>query len=158
MEHHRELLVEEIMQAQKTVVHTMQATAMSPWLNLDLTMSQLKGLVLLANNGPMMVSHLAEALAIGKPAASILVDRLVQLELVERAEDPLDRRRALVRLSSRGEDLVVRLRQGGRERMRAWISRLDDGDLAALWRGLRALAAIAEADQPASVASLSHVQ
>src|SRR5439155_21058303 len=89
------------------------------------------------------VGHLAQALGIGKPAASILVDRLVHLALVQRDEDRADRRRTLVRLSGRGEELVLGLRQGRRERVRQWASQLTDADLAALRRGLRALAAVA---------------
>jgi len=147
MQPDRELLIDEIVQAQRVVFQAIQAMAPSPWLQLDLTMAQLKGLFLLANHGPMTVGHLAQALAVGKPAASILADRLVQLGLVERAEDPHDRRRTFVRLSASGEDLVIRLRQGSCERLRAWLGQLSAGDLAALRQGLYALAAVVTADR-----------
>src|SRR5437588_6971759 len=92
-------------------------------------MAQLKGRFALADS-PMTIGQLADALGSGKPAASILVERLVQLALVERAEDPLDRRRTIARVTPQGEELVARLRQGGRDRLRAWLSRLGDDDLA----------------------------
>ena len=139
----REAQIDDVLHAQREIWRAMRESAEPAWLELDLTMGQVKGLFALAQSGAMTVGHLAEALGIGKPAASILVDRLVHLALVERDEDRADRRRTLVRLSARGEELVLGLRQGRRERVRQWASRLADADLAALRRGLRALAAVA---------------
>jgi DNA-binding MarR family transcriptional regulator len=144
----RQLLVDEIMHSQKCIASAMHASAEPLWLHLDLTMAQLKGLFVLADN-PTTIGQVAAALAIGKPAASILVDRLVQLELAERIEDPLDRRRTIARLTASGQELAARLREGGRDRIRAWLERLSDEDLAALVQGLRALAAAATAGQDA---------
>jgi DNA-binding MarR family transcriptional regulator len=134
-------LIEAVIKAQREIAQSMHATADPAWLQLDLTMCQLKALFAMADDA-LTVGGLASALGIGKPAASILVDRLFQLRLITRAEDPLDRRRTLVRLTPEGEDLVAKLRQGGQERMRALLSQLDEGDLAALVRGLQALARI----------------
>ena len=144
----RDQLIDNALQAQKQIVQAMHAAAEPTWLQLDLTMAQLKGLFALAD-GPMSIGQLAEALGSGKPAASILVERLVQLGLVERAEDLLDRRRTIARVTSQGEELVARLRQGGRDRLRAWLSRLGDDDLAALVQGLQALATVASGEQAA---------
>jgi len=144
----RDQLIDNALQAQKQIMQAMHAAAEPAWLQLDLTMAQLKGLFALAD-GPMTIGQLADALGSGKPAASILVERLVQLGLVERAEDALDRRRTIARVTARGEELVARLRQGGRERLRTWLSRLGDDDLAALVQGLRALAAAAAGEQVA---------
>src|SRR5438067_13204161 len=144
----RDQLIDDAMQAQKQIVQAMHAAAEPTWLQLDLTMAQLKGLFALADS-PMTIGQLAEVLRSGKPAASILVERLVQLGLVERAEDPLDRRRTIARVTARGEERAARLRQGGRERLRTWLSRLGDDDLAALVQGLQALATAAAGEQVA---------
>ena len=144
----RDQMIDNALQAQKQIVQAMHAAAEPTWLQLDLTMAQLKGLFALADS-PMTIGQLADVLGSGKPAASILVERLVQLGLVERAEDALDRRRTIARVTARGEELVARLRQGGRERLRTWLSRLGDDDLAALVQGLRALAAAAAGEQVA---------
>jgi DNA-binding MarR family transcriptional regulator len=143
MESQRELLVEQAMQAQKRVYLLMHAAAGPAWLETDLTLAQIKGLFLLAREEASTISRIALALGVGRPASSILVERLVELGLVERAEDPVDRRRTLVRLSPRGEELIAQLRQDGRERLREWLGRLSEDDLAALVRGLSALAAAA---------------
>jgi DNA-binding MarR family transcriptional regulator len=130
--------------AQKQISHCLFSGNIPEWVHLELSMGQLKTLMTLASKEALTVSGLAETLNVGKPAASILVDRLVQLGLVERTEDPEDRRRTLVTLTEAGIDLVARLRQGGPGRMLRWLEQLDDEDLAALVRGMRALAAFAE--------------
>ncbi len=144
MRNHHEEMIAAAMAAQRQIVHALHAATEPTWLQLDLTMGQLKALFALADEA-LTVGGLAEALRIGKPAASILVERLVQLGLVTRAEDVSDRRRTLVRLTPEGEALATRLRQGGQDSWRALLSRLDEADLAALLQGLQALARIVEA-------------
>jgi DNA-binding MarR family transcriptional regulator len=144
----REALIKEAQQAQRTIVASvMQQVALPFWLELDISMAQLKGLLTLATHSNSTVSQFAEMLRIGRSAASLLIDRLVQDGLVERAEDTEDRRRAVLRLSRRGEELVTHVRQGRAERnpLPAWLANLSDQDLMALVQGLRALAAEAYA-------------
>ncbi len=141
MPRHDESLVEEALSAYETVIQAFHATTESHWLHLDLTITQLKGLFVLADEGALIVGRMAELLGIGKPAASVLVEALVQLTLVERAEDPSDRRRTIVRLTPQGEELVSQLQHGERRLVRALLGRLAPDDLAALTQGMRALAA-----------------
>jgi len=88
------------------------------------------------------VGQVADALKIGLPTASQLVDRLVQAGLAERDADPDDRRRILVHLSKRGQQLHDRLSQGPQQ-FRFWLQRMSAEDLEALHRGYVALARIA---------------
>jgi DNA-binding MarR family transcriptional regulator len=115
------------------------------WAQLDLTIGQLKTLMLLAVRSDQTISQLAERLGVGKPAMSILVDRLVHVGLVQRAEDALDRRRTLVALTEPGDDLVTRLRQGSLTRLADCLQAMTPADLAALRHGLEALITIAAA-------------
>ncbi|HEX5502339.1 MAG TPA: MarR family transcriptional regulator [Thermomicrobiales bacterium] len=140
----------EVMAAFRDVMQAIEADSAPSWTLLDLTMGQIRGLVTLAKEGPLTIGELAGALGIGQPSASILVGHLVRAGLVERAEDPADRRRTFARLSRRGEELIGQLRQDKRERVRRWLAELADDDLAALARGLRALAAAARAERGAA--------
>ena len=133
----------EVLAAQKYISTELFRTAMPGWLHLDLTMGQLKTLAALASQKASNVSTLAETLNVSKPTASILVDQLVQRGYVERAEDAEDRRRTLLALSPQGSDLVAQLRQNGpQDRMVRWLEMLAPDDLAALKRGMQALAAV----------------
>jgi DNA-binding MarR family transcriptional regulator len=144
----REALIKKAQQAQRIVIASvMQVVALPTFLELDISMAQLKGLVALAPNRTSTISQFAEKLRIGRSSASLLVDRMVADGLVERAEDTEDRRRAVIRLSRRGEELITHLRQGRTERnpLPTWLANLSDQDLLALVQGLQALAAEAYA-------------
>ena len=115
------------------------------WAHLELTMGQLKAIMILSGNERVTISQLAELLSIGKPAASILVDRLVHLSYVRRTEDEDDRRNTLLTLTNTGYELATRLRQVSIERMAQWFVAMAPSDLAALHQGLEALATVAKA-------------
>jgi DNA-binding MarR family transcriptional regulator len=141
----REKLLDAVIEGQQRVLRAAHAASTPTWLEVQLTMAQLKALFALSR-GALSVTEVGEALGTGKAAASLLVDRLVQLGLVGRTEDPVDRRRTLVHLTPEAERSVAQLREGGRERFREWLDRLGDADLAALAQGMEALSAIVESD------------
>ena len=146
MDVRREKLIEEALETQKRVMMALRAGIDTAWLESDVTIAQIKALMYIAREGPTIISDVADAFGVGRPAASVLVDHLVERRLVERSEDPEDRRRTIVRLSTRGEELVTQFHEAGRERMRKCLSQLAEEDLSALVRGLRALAAVVGAD------------
>jgi DNA-binding MarR family transcriptional regulator len=135
----REQLVDEAIEAERYILRQQLTAALPYWVELDLSMAQLKTLVVIADAGALSIGQAAEALGITLPTASHLVERLVKAGLVERAEDPVDRRRALARVTSAGDELLRGLRSGSREQLRAWLGQLNDDDLLALTRGLRVL-------------------
>ena len=63
-----------------------------PWRYLDLTMAQLKAVMLLCRTGRARSRELADGIGIGPSAATPLVDRLVEQKLARREDDPADRR------------------------------------------------------------------
>ncbi len=151
--------VREALEAQRMIYKAVLGLNSDEWLSLDLSMGQLKALVKLTARRGMSVSEVAEALGVGKPAASMLVDRLAQHGYVTRHEDPNDRRRTVVTPTEAGEGLVTRLRQsGGEQAMARWMRQMATEDLAALTRGARALAAIItrDRDERSAAGALSH--
>ena len=139
----------ELYQAAVRALHEQGAPA---WHEVELSVAQLKALFTLVDAGPMPIGRVASRLRIGLPAASSLVDRLVDHGLVARREDQLDRRRTLAQPTAAGELLALRLRHGSREALRSWLEQMDAADLDALLRGLRAVVAIAAGQVPAPVA------
>jgi DNA-binding MarR family transcriptional regulator len=132
---------------------TMARPQDSYWLELDLSMGQLKAIVALTTQGPQSIGKLGRMLNVGEPAASTLVDKLVARGLVAREMDVLDRRRTLVVPTDEGRELVAHLQTLQKERLAEWLGRLETDDLCALQRGLEALVAAAQftagADSPA---------
>ena len=99
--------------------HTLHERAHLAKLN-GLSMPQLGILMQLHYRGTCGISHLGERFDITNAAASQLVDKLVQSGLVQREEDPHDRRAKLLNLTEKGKELI----QQGMERRYLWVEDL----------------------------------
>ncbi len=130
----------ELYRSAARALHELGAPA---WHQVELSVAQLKALFTLVDSGPTPIGGVAARLSIGLPAASSLVDRLVDQGLVERREDRLDRRRTLAEPTAAGEALAQRLRHGSREALRGWLERMERDDLEALVQGLVAMLGVA---------------
>ena len=136
-------LIDEALVLEGKILRVIGAATVGEWCRLELTMAQLKGVLVLGRKHELPVGGLARELSVGLPAASAVVDRLVEQGLVNRKEDPSDRRRTLVRLSPAGDELLTRLRRGSREAIGAWLEEMREDELGALLVGLRAMAPLA---------------
>jgi len=112
-------------------------------LSLDLTMGQFKAMATVTMYGPQPVGELGRRLGLSEPAASLLVDKLVELGLAVRERDPQDGRRTLVTATPAAEELAARLREGREEHALRWLGALSDDELDALTRGYRGLLRVA---------------
>jgi DNA-binding MarR family transcriptional regulator len=133
-----ELIAEAVCQHFE-LMRAMHADATDDWIQIDLTLAQIKALFALWQEPPMTIGALGERLRVGVPTASHLVERLVQLGMVDRREDESDRRRAYVSPTEEGVALVDRLRAARSEQLTRWMDRLGDDELQALAKGLSAL-------------------
>jgi DNA-binding MarR family transcriptional regulator len=82
-----------------------------PWLLLDMTMAQLKAVMLLVQSGGLRSRELADGLGIAPSAATPLVDRLVDQKLVRREADAEDRRIIWIRPTAKSVGLYDELLQ-----------------------------------------------
>lgn len=137
--------IDEIIRLHWSILAAMQFSSRPDWMELDMTMAQIKALFTISQGEAVPVSRIAEYLGVGQPTASHLVEKLVRQGFASRTESPADRRVTLVRLTTKGEDLVRRLYQGGEEQYRAWVKRLTDEERKNLLSGLEALARAASA-------------
>jgi DNA-binding MarR family transcriptional regulator len=110
----------------------------------ELTVAQIRVLFRLRNRGPMPSSALATGLGVTLPTVTSVIDRLVAKELVERSDDPADRRRVIVGLTPAGSEIVERIQQGRRARLSRALDALEERELMALVTGLEGLAAAAD--------------
>ena len=107
--------------------------------DVDVTMPQARCLMLVALYPLMSISTLASHLHIGLPAASGLVERLVEAGYVERNPDPNDRRHQLVTLSHGGRALVERFHELPSEQLAELIANLSVEELQGLRLGVAAI-------------------
>jgi DNA-binding MarR family transcriptional regulator len=88
-----------------------------------LSMPQFSILMQLHHRGVCGMSEVSERFEITPAAASQLVDKLVQSGLIQREEDPNDRRAKSLKLTEKGQELVL---EGIEERYR-WVEPLAAG-------------------------------
>ena len=120
------------------------------WAKLNITMPQLKVLMLLGRYGSAAVSWLAARMAVSPPNVTGILDRIEHQGWVRRTGDAHDRRVVRVVLTPSGEQLLQELHVAGREEVRGILSRMDPTDREALRRGLAAfLRAAGSAPVPA---------
>jgi DNA-binding MarR family transcriptional regulator len=73
-----------------------------------LTMPQFGAMFHIFHSGGCGVSDIGNDLGITNSAASQMLERLVQIKLINRSEDPADRRGKLVVLTDRGREILVK--------------------------------------------------
>lgn len=70
------------------------------------TLTQLRVLVMIASRGPQNLHSVAQALGVHSSNATRVCDKLVEGHLLQRSEDPADRRNVILRLTKPGQHLV----------------------------------------------------
>ena len=132
------------MQAFDAFQHEMSALHAPELAELSLTLAQLKAIYLVATAGPTRMSDLAARLGTAPSTVSGLVDRLVQLGLIDRSEDPADRRQVLVRATPTAVEQVQAMSELSRDRMRLMLTRLHTTEeIETIERALRLMTAAA---------------
>jgi DNA-binding MarR family transcriptional regulator len=96
------------------------------------------------------IGDVADALQIRHHGASLLVDRCVRRGLLERAEDPEDRRRVHVWLTVEGQNVLDRIMDANRKKLGALQEALFRDSLRQALKRYQELEAAAEAQAAAS--------
>jgi len=108
------------------------------WLATDLTMPQLKVLLILWKAGATRMSELATGLEVTMATATGVVDRLVEKGYVVREGLPGDRRVVISRLSPEGEEFMKRMRLSGRVQIGRILETMTPEQLAIVAQGTEA--------------------
>jgi DNA-binding MarR family transcriptional regulator len=90
--------------------------------------------------GPRSVGQLAEELRVSPPAATQLVDKLAEHGMVDRHNDPADRRVVLVDYVAGMREVAGRIVRDRRRPLHNAMSKMTDGEALAFVKGLRLLA------------------
>lgn len=148
-----EPVMDELLQLLSRTTRNMLLRNAERWAQLNVTMPQLKVLMLLGQHGGSPVSTLAGQMKVSPPNVTGILDRLEQHGWVQRTNDASDRRVVRIVLTEAGEKFLMDLHQSGQARLRSRLSQMSKADQKALLQGLSALDAIpAEDDEPAAVA------
>ncbi len=114
----------------------MQGGVSPEWLEVDLTMPQLKIMFLLNAHTHMRMGELAETLGRNLSTTTGVVDKLVEHGLVDRVPDPDDRRVVVVGITERGNKLCNSLLKVGSDETKEVLERLSVEELQQVHRGM----------------------
>jgi DNA-binding MarR family transcriptional regulator len=103
------------------------------------SLPQLQALGFIRLNPGTSLSDLANNLGVGLPTASTLVSRLVSVQQVDRREDPTERRRALLRLTRKGQTQFEAALADTRSELAEWLRALPARDLARVSQAMAVL-------------------
>jgi DNA-binding MarR family transcriptional regulator len=98
----QERLIARIEQADETFLRLTATEQGNPLMSIDLTMQQLRTLMILSFRGSASGQELADGLGVHLSTVTGLINRLLARGLVERGEDPNDRRVRRVRPKAHG--------------------------------------------------------
>ena len=112
-----ESLVRHILKLAEDIYRAVKLSIPPEWLTSDLTVAQLRILLVLYTEGPSRMSSIASSLGIAVSTATGIVDNLVRKGLVMRGTDSEDRRLVICSLSPGGQETINRLWALGRFQM-----------------------------------------
>ncbi|MFC1949611.1 MarR family winged helix-turn-helix transcriptional regulator [Chloroflexota bacterium] len=123
MQQAREALVQRILKLSEDIFSVLSPGIPAERLSSEITVAQLRVLLVLQSRGASRMSDIASGLDVALSTATGVVDHLVRKGLVEREDDPQDRRLVICRLSDTGQQLIDSLWLSGQSQM----ERLLDG-------------------------------
>ena len=132
-------LIKEVINLQRQVSRELHQQAPDAWLELSLTIAQLKSLFFIANEGSTNFRKLATALGVTPANVTGIIERLVEQEMVSRSEHPEDRRMLQLKVTDKGEKLLAGLRERQISRTSKILELMSQGNLVSLLQGLSAL-------------------
>jgi len=104
-----ETLVRHIIKLADDIYRAIKPSVPPEWLTSDLTVAQLRVLLVLYTEGPSRMSSIASSIGIAVSTATGIVDNLVKKGLVMRGADLEDRRLVICSLSHQGQETINRL-------------------------------------------------
>lgn len=131
------------------VVKSMTVQLLRELDDLEITLSQLQALTLVAERGRSSVGSIADGLGVTHPAAVKLVDKLVRKCLVTRGVAAADHRQSVIEATLEGRRLVNQVRGERTHRLEAVLDRMPPQDRAALIQGLESFVTAALRDERA---------
>lgn len=129
----------EIVASLRRILSQIGGESSDVWMDLNVTMPQMKVLMLVRENGVLRVGMLARHLNVSTPTITGIVDRLVREDLVKREDDPSDRRVVLNSLTEKGQAVMERLAQRSDTELQRMVGSLSSEEQTAIAQSLKRL-------------------
>lgn len=138
----RDARIRLVLERYQRLTHEATLAHAKEFLEIGVTMPQAKVLYLVCMAGEIRMSSLAARLGISLPSLSATVERLVEHGLLDRHDDPADRRQVVLTPTAQARDLVDRFRELNTGLIGRLLAALGDEDLAIVERAFHLLAGV----------------
>jgi len=135
----REEFIKQIIEMQRKIDRAPRQYELDVWMDLPVTIAQLKSLFFISSQGKTNLMNLAAALKVTPTNMTGIIDRLVKQGLVSRTENTNDRRMLVLCLTGKGEELIARLREKRRGYMKDVLAYMSIDELITLEQGLNSM-------------------
>lgn len=139
-------IIARILESQSRLQHQLAYDRSHPIFDSQLTVPQLKILLVLTLEGSASGQDLSRTMGVSLATVTGIVDRLVGQDLVTRREDPNDRRVRRIELTEAGTKLIDGIVTAGIERLQRMLERLTVDELHTIDEAVALLARAAAAD------------
>ncbi len=103
-------------------------------LRQEVTIAQLEALRYIGEQKKVTMKEVGSFLSIAAPSATVLIDRLVRLDLVLRDQDSASRRSVVVQLTKKGKDILRKALLTRRIKLEALLDNLNQKDRETLFQ------------------------
>lgn len=114
MKTEKQKMTEHILDTVEKIYNMFGPAVPQEWISSDITVAQLRILLVLHTAGSLKMSDIAAKLDVTLPTATVIVGNLVRKNLVERVVNPEDRRLVICRLTGDGQTLIDKIWGFGR--------------------------------------------
>lgn len=125
MENERQQLIQSILDYSNGIFRKLHMSVPEEWLTSELTVAQLRVLLLLHTEGASKMSTIAQASAVALSTTTGIVDNLVKKGFVIRETDAHDRRLVVCLLSPQGQALTNKIWTLAQAQMKRLLEGLD---------------------------------
>ena len=123
MKQNSKVIVHHILKLSNDIFRAIKFSMPPVWLTSDMTLAQLRVLLLLHTEGASRMSVIASSIGTTLSTVTGTVDILVKKEMVVRRDDPQDRRLVICDLSAKGQEMMSSMWTLGQQQ----LERLLDG-------------------------------
>jgi DNA-binding MarR family transcriptional regulator len=124
-----DLIRQDIIKLSGDIFNTLKPRMPLECLSPEITIAQLRILLLLYTEGPSKMRYIASSLGIAFPSATGIVENLVKKGLVMREADPHDRRLVICCLTDEGTETIRRLWMMGQSQIANMLQGLSTNQL-----------------------------
>jgi DNA-binding MarR family transcriptional regulator len=136
MDKNKDQLIQSIHDIFFFISQNIEKNRIDSWIDLDLSMSQMKALVYITFQEKVCVRDLSQIFKMAQPNMTHLVDFLVKEGLVSREQNPEDRRIQVLKTTPKGQKQIADIRESVTSAMSGYMEKLSLEQLQTLKNGL----------------------